>query len=422
MNQEDRKLISNGLFDVIDRLRSLREHPIVPFESWPDIAKTINLSHVAFRNTIDCYITACEYDRSNLSSIPVPFSIWKARLSTLWSKIEDFRTFHNRLFCHDYTDIIYHHILIEEMFSCFPENLPGSRTRFLVSPSGELMIWLFKEALASSPPPWFEQEYIEKIEALIDNDPITCFECHREKNFERQYVLAHELFHIICLNNESLQNFFKSFVQNTHTQNILDPKFKYSWPSQIEELFCDYAAVWFFGPMYMKSFADEMSYFSAQGSDTHPAGHIRAQMLLVNNYSYRSHRGYKAISIYNKLKKVKNLDKRQKLILKKWGDQFSKAMKDIDINKYKFNDKSSLIGESFAANIPFVMEDVRDLVNSLPDKHSYSKTEERYSLLVSESLRKTNILRQAKKYVRRPDQLFAIPEALSVVPSKGKKK
>jgi hypothetical protein len=307
------------------------------------------------------------------------------------------------------------------MFSCFPQKLLGSSNRFLVLPYGELMVLPLKEELSARAPIWFDQESLDSFSALIDDDPIACFGCHREKNFERQYVLAHEIFHIICQNNPQLRSLFSSIAKSTKTKDILNVGNEKSQSYQIEELFCDYAAAWFFGPMYMQSFADEMSYYSAKGTDTHPSGNIRAEILLISN-SYKSHRGYKAVNLYVKLKEIKNLNSKQKLVLKEWGTLFSNALKSLGIKKYKFNDISNVIKKSFEANIPFVTEDVRDLINSLPQNRFDLKKTKNYPEIVSESLRKTNLLRQAKKYVRNPERLFSVPQALTKTSSKEKER
>ncbi len=418
MNQDEQKQISNGLYDVIDRLRSLREHPIVPFQSWPTIESTITATHKCFCRAIECFIRPCASYKDHLNSDRRPFPIWQAFLADLWSCVDFLRTIHNRLFCHDYTDVIYHHILIEEMLACFPEDLPGVQLRFLLLPSGELMVWPLKEELAVRAPLWFDQNHIGEFETLKDGEPLICFECHRERNFERQYVLAHELFHIICTNNTSLGDMFAALARSDDTAEVLDAEHRESWPSQIEELFCDYAAAWFFGPMYLQAFADEMSYYSVHGSDTHPSGYVRAEMLLRSS-SNEAPRGHKAVQLYAKLRKLNAVSPPSQKVLKRWGQNFARKLREIGLERYSFNDQCAVIRNSFEANIPFVTEDIRDLINSLPENRFDSERLEHYSDLVSESLRKTNLLRLAKEYLREPDRLFSIPEPLTKSRSKG---
>jgi len=419
MKQDEQEQISNGLYDVIDRLWSLREHPIVPFQSWPSIESTITVAHESFCRAIECFIRPCELYKDHLNSDRRPFSIWQAFLADLWSCVDFLRAVHNRLFCHDYTDVIYHHILIEEMLACFPEDLRGAQLRFLLLPSGELLVWPLQEELAAWAPLWFDQNHIGEFEAINNDEPVICFECHRERNFERQYVLAHEMFHIICRRNPSLLDMFARLAQSDDTAEVLDAEHNESWPSQIEELFCDYAAAWFFGPMYLQSFADEMSYYSAQGSDTHPNGHVRAEMLLSSNISNKACRGYKAVRRYVRLKKPNIGSRPSERVLKRWGQSFEKKLWEIGLKKYSFHDQSAVIRNSFKANIPFVTQDIRDLINSLPENRFDSERLEHYSDLVSESLRKTNLLRLAKDYVREPDRLFSVPEPLTISRSKG---
>jgi hypothetical protein len=209
-------------------------------------------------------------------------------------------------------------------------------------------------------------------------------------------------------------------TRSDDTARVLDEERKASWSLQIEELFCDYAAAWFFGPMYLQSFADEMSYHSAQGSDTHPSGHVRSRMLLYTNSSHAACRGYKAVSLYAKLKSSDATHAPSEEALKQWGRKFAKALGNIGLEKYRFVDRSGLIVRFFEANIPFVTLDVRDLINNLPENRFDSKPLERYSDLVSESLRKMNLLRLAKDFVREPELLFSIPPPLAKSPSEGR--
>lgn len=413
MKQDEIKQISNGLSSIIDRLQSLSCDPINTFDTWPKIAATIKHAHDCFRLAIRCFIDSCEYYRDNLKSVPRPFFIWQGFLEVLWNCVDFLRAQHNRLFCNDYIDMIYHHILIEEMFASLPETFVNAKSEFLILPSGELIVWPLKEELTAQ----LEDVLIFNPNATVDfsgignSIPLACFECHREKNYERQYILSHEIFHIIVQQKQELKDMFEEIAQSTDGIDILGSGNQDSWISQFEELFCDFAGCWYFGPIYLQAFADEMLYYSSGGSQTHPSGALRAKFLLAINPDMKTHRGYKAVKNYFKLR-----DQGSTLpangLLKKLGRKFIEKLETLGLSKFEFIDKTDIIAESFKKNIPFVVADVRTFINNLPPNNSENMIE-RYADLVSESLRKTSLLRQAKKYVREPGDLFAIPMALT---------
>jgi len=118
MRQGEQEQVSNALSDIVERLESLCKEPINHFPQWPDISRTIRLAHSAFLTAIKCFINPCEIYRNKILESPYPFTMWQGFLADLWSRVDYLRTLHNRLFHNDYTQLIYHHILIDEMFTC----------------------------------------------------------------------------------------------------------------------------------------------------------------------------------------------------------------------------------------------------------------------------------------------------------------
>jgi len=269
-----------------------------------------------------------------------------------------------------------------------------------------------KHELSDLAPYWFQQNFIASFQNIVDEEPIEYFECLREKDFEFQYVIAHEVFHAIIRYNDQLKESLNLIIQHADAR-ITDclAGTSDSWSGQFDELFCDFAAAYYFGPRYMKSFANEIRYYMVQGSSTHPPADLRAKFLLATNADVKEHIGYKSVERYLHLRKQSSTLP-DKPCLKKLGDQFADALKAIGLYKFTFIDQVKIVNDSFKHNIPFVVSDVRILMNNLPPTDS-APTMERYCDLVAESLRKTNLLRQAKKYVREPDKLFAVPGALS---------
>jgi len=412
MKQDEQDQVSRGLSDIIERLKSLSREPINAFPQWPDISRTIGLAHSMFLIAIQRFIDPCESYITYISESPYSFNIWQKFLSDLWTRVDYLRNLHNRLFHNDYTQLIYHHILIDEMFGCLVESLRRAKIRFLLLPSGELQEQSLNHELTYLAPGWFQQNFIAAFQNIIDEEPIEYFECLWEKDFEFQYVLAHEVFHAIIRYNGQLKEKLDEVALQA------DAKIKdclsgpqESWFGHFEELFCDFAAAYYFGPRYMKSFANEIRYYMVQGSSTHPPADLRAKFLLATNADVKDCIGYKSVESYLHLRKQSSALP-DKPCLKKLGDQFADALKAIGLHKFTFIDQVKIVNDSFKHNIPFVVSDVRILVNNLPPTDS-APTIERYCDLVAESLRKTNLLRQAKKYVREPDKLFAIPGALS---------
>ena len=411
MKQDEQKQVSKALCDIIDRLKVLADEPINSFSTWPEIQQTIELSHSIFRSVIECFIAPCEDFLRTLKRNKTPFNIWQACITELWTKVDRLRMYHGRIFCNDYLDVIYHHIMIAEMFACLPESLVGSR-QFILMPTGTLAVWPLREEFSESVPYWFDKRFVDKFKDLLQGEFVECFECHREKNFERQYVLAHEIFHIIVRQNKNLRDMFADIEKYLpeDLQNVFGDS--NTWTFQIEELFCDFAAAWFFGPTYMKAFADEMAYYGVQGSSTHPPGDLRAKFLLISATGQKKHSGYRALKSYLELRdQSDNSPSEKSLITLK--NAFEGCLDNLKLKRFKLARISKKVLLSFKKNIPFVVDDIRIFMNNLPPDNKVASISH-YTELMSESLRKTNLLRQVKEYVSSPEELFAAPGALGI--------
>jgi hypothetical protein len=422
MNLEERKQISAGLSELIDRFKSLAEQPIIPPPPWPGIQKPLNKIHGFFRQVIEAFVKPCEMYLAQISADTREFEQWQFNLQDLWERLNFLRGVHNRAFCHDYTAVIYHHIFIEEMFECLPSDLPGSRSPFLLLPSGELIVWPSVDAFSALAPDWFAEEYLRVFDGFKKMDLAVFFECHREHNFERQAILAHEIFHIVTRRNISIGVCFDELSSKPEVATILGTADKEMLKSQLEELFCDFTAAWYYGPVFLQAFADEISHYPISPSTTHPPSDVRAAFLLAtNSKSYHSHRGYKVLEQYLNLRRRHHVALPEDAKLMPIGSAFEKTLGILKLSPYKHIDLTSEIERSFDKNIPFVTKDIRLFINNLPVRKRESDLK-RYSDLVSESLRKTNILRQIMAYVRDSDKLFAIPPALAAGVAEGSAK
>ena len=232
-------------------------------------------------------------------------------------------------------------------------------------------------------------------------------------NFERQAVLTHELFHIIVRHNKELSDLFRDLTTDREIQQTLGTAEFDSLTSQIEELFCDFAAVWYFGPVYLQAFKDEISYYEVRPSDSHPPSDLRAGFLLANNSVFKNHQGYKSLDNYLRLRKRAGVTLPKKAILvNQIGKPFGRLLNSLELYRYSHEDVVRQVTHSFADNIPFVAKDVRRILNNIPVV-TETTDKKRHLDLISESLRKTNLLRQVSEYVRDPDALFAMPYAAS---------
>jgi hypothetical protein len=416
MNQDEKNQISAGLSEIIERFRSLKDQPINPPPPWPVIQRWIGEAHKFFVTVLEAFIQPCGAYLAAIEEDTRDFEQWQFNLADLWQRMDFLRGIHNRAFCHNYTAIIYHHIFIEELFECLPEQLKGARPKFLLLPSGDLVVWPMNEAFYELAPTWFSEAALGVFDKLRAADTIVCFECHRDRNFERQAVLAHEIIHIIIRNNKGLEDSLTAISGEGAFQKSLNASGS-EIRNQIEELFCDYTAAWFYGPVYLQAFADELSHYPVSSSDTHPASDLRAKLLLDCHEDFKGHRAYKSLLQYFQLRKLHNLPTRA--IFRKIAKRFESTLLELGLKKYSHIEQEEEIARSFEHNIPTVAKDIRTFINNLPQRKP-TEDLKRYNELVSESLRKTNLLRQITSYMREPDALFAMPAALSPKSSRGK--
>lgn len=411
MNQTEKNQVSKGLSDLVSALENLAHQPIASFSAWPNIGYTITNAHNYFIKVLEKTIDPCKSFISNLNGDYRPFKQWQLYIEDLWERVRYLRSQHNRMFGNEYSSLLYHHILIEELLNCFPQTLPGAKCEFLLVPMGELKVWAISQALANLLPAWIDKQYLDAATQLETESSIECFGCHRDTSFSRQAILTHEIFHIIVQNNDSLIQLIKTLSQDDSIQTLLETTDPDNLDSQIEELYCDFAANWFFGPIYLQSFADEISYYRIQRSDTHPTSDLRAKFLLVNSEYARKHPGFSNLKRYMELRKKHLLPRQNDGMLRTIGNKFADGLHHLGLDRFSWTDQTDMIRQSFKSNIPYVSQDVRALINNLPADLE-PVLNQKYFDLVSESLRKINLFRQAKMFLRDPDALFAVPEPI----------
>jgi hypothetical protein len=319
------------------------------------------------------------------------------------------RDLHNQLFCHDYSSMIYHHIFVEEMLECIRRDGADAQ-RFLLLPSGEVMIWLIADRLSRLAPEWFDDAFVEEFERLNGTPSIICIETNRERDFERQSILGHELFHMVVKTSGTT---FDEVAKAPDVKGLLlgpddAPKVL---PKRIEELFCDYGAAWFYGPVVMQAFAEELSFYPVAGGAAHPDNDLRAAFLLESLPGLKDHRGYEALKRYFLLRKLAKSAAKEKTAFKILREAFDEVLRKLKLKAYSHVERRDEIYASFVKNIPFVANDIRIFINNLPEKCD-AVTGSRFDDLVSESLRKISLLRQIQGFVREPEALFALPGAL----------
>ena len=278
---------------------------------------------------------------------------------------------------------------------------------------GELMVWPISMILEDLLPGWMGKRYLEAVEELQKESSIECFGCHRDTSFMRQTILTHEIFHIIIRNNESLGKLIETIAEDSSIQSILRISDHDCLVSQIRELFCDFAAHWFFGPIYLQAFADEISYYPIKPSDSHPTSDLRAKFMLVNEAKSKDHQGYISLRHYMELRKKYLSPMPDDKILRDFGEKFAKELINLGLRPFSWINEIEQVQQSFLVNIPYVPQDIRMLINNLPlNIESISKR--KYFDLISESLRKINLFRQVKIHLRDPSDLFAVPEPINI--------
>jgi len=360
-------------------------------------------------SVLDAYIKPCQYYKDNLGTDPRNFEQWKKNLSNLWSRLDNFRLFHNKMFCHDYTSVIYHHIFMEELFECLPATL---RTDFVMLPSGDLVFWELNAAFADSDPGWFSEEFEAAFDNIQNRNKVVCFECHREHDYIRQTILAHELFHNFVKYTDIRNSVLRPLVVSRDYDNVISAPSEETAISQLEELFCDYAATWFYGPVFMRAFAEEVSYYPVKKSPTHPSTDLRAAFLLAANPSWDHYKGFQALKDYLALWKRENTLQPLNQKLSSLGEVFKSALLANGLTAYVHQNVETVVEKSFQVNLPYLSEDIRTFINNLPSK-GVIEIPERFDALVSESLRKISMLRRIKKTMPEKTGLFDPPAAIA---------
>ena len=120
---------------------------------------------IFFNKIVEGFIDPCKAYIENLDTDRRSVQQWRANITNLWTRMDFLRDLHHRLFAHDYSDTLYHHLFIDELFQCFPQALPGAQSKFLLLPSGDLVVWTLNETFTSLAPHWFDRRYLEVFRA-----------------------------------------------------------------------------------------------------------------------------------------------------------------------------------------------------------------------------------------------------------------
>lgn len=148
--------------------------------------------------------------------------------------------------------------------------------------------------------------------------------------------------------------------------------------SHLKEYFCDFASTWHLGPIYAKSFLDEIDYYPREITSSHPPAAFRAK-LIIETLNTKAPKNIK--DFYGKERErlthrlgvnMDAIERGLRKILHEYTAILPQFKMRRKLNTRKVPSKKVIL-RYIEHNLPFIYEDIRLFLNGLPDLKSIKK-------------------------------------------------
>jgi hypothetical protein len=278
VNTSEKESLREVISRFILRLEELSRRDFEFEEGWERIYTNVKAVHDKFREVVEAYILQCQSLLGSIDTSPWPYTFFNNFVEHLYRCSFMLRTLYPFLFSPQSPNRLYYYLFLDELLHCFPEiqSMP-SNIKYIMMATGNVAHWPIQEMLVGRIRA-FEQFLIPEVRARLQDvnaTTISGFECDFQEPLDRQMVLAHEFFHVLVDQNPNLETEFNNISTDASINSVFIGADHPLNSGHIEELFCDFAAVWFFGPAYAKAFIEEILFRGRERTSTHPHRVVR---------------------------------------------------------------------------------------------------------------------------------------------------
>lgn len=400
-----------SLSQLRGRLQELLQRPYRSVPGWDWISENLHRTQDILREAARCYQEQCRIHEEDVRLDVDPYTTLLSRIRALYRGVDDLRLRFAHYFRPAFSNVIYHYLLLRELISTLPEGLRDWDDCFIVIPGSEFHYWN-NPAQCAVLLARFDEPVKRRLDQLSKQRNHS-FEIAAEEYPERQMVLVHELFHRILATRIAAHNQITQasllpaistalapLIKSRHGDPIMDIDSKdidyvilTEWVKKwLRELFCDFAACWYAGPAYIRAFLDEIAFDTSRCGD-HPPRSIRAQVIgVLSEEFFLSH------PIHSRLQRFDTESSQEARLTSSATIAIVSVFRNIlqhtlGLPLIEWKDRRADAAFFFRKKLPFIVQDVRDLLNNVPERGELAEGEaEEFSKFIRESLRKSTLM------------------------------
>ena len=402
MNISEKALAKKSLTRLISRLEELSSRDIEVEEGWYEISENISKVHTIFVEVVQAFILECKRRLDELDSTLWPYHLLDALIEYLYRSTFLLRWLYAHLFTSPSPDRLYFYLFFSEIRHCFRNvSVVPTDIGCVMIGTGSMAHWALDETLVGKIRSFrmlLHPEARDKLDRASAN-AIAGFECDFQEYLDRQMILTHELFHLIVRKNPDIKTELTNIAANPSIQGIFTAAGHSPLnEGQIEELFCDFGSAWFFGPIYVKAFLEEIVFREKGGSSSHPHRMTRLQMLLCYWPKKKKYHPYiQDLSEYIKIHKSTTIVSLQDVQI--IATEFRSVLIRKGFKRYAPLDDTQRVKWCLDNNTSYIYSeqdgDLRKLFNSIPNIEDLAeKARKNYQEFLLESIRKNVMWRE----------------------------
>ena len=402
MNTSEKESLKADINRLIYHLNELSQREFEFEDGWENIYLNVKTVHDRFKDVVNAYILQCESLLDKINTTFWPFSFYNNLLEYLYRCSLQLRMFYPALFVPPSPNRLYFYLFLDELLNCYPQrdNMP-SKIKYVMIGTGNVAHWSVQEGLVGrirAIEDLLEPE-VKQILQKVNETTISGFECDFQEPLDRQMVLAHEFTHCLVKQNPDVKEKLNAIITENENINITFIGGGHQLnQGHIEELFCDFTAIWIFGPSYAKSFIEEILFRERERTQTHPHRVVRLLIMICALPKKKKRHQYfqefdKHLITHRDEIRLKQAD------VEELAKEFRKILQGLGLKKYVIPENMKPVEECIENNISYIYykhkQDIRGLLNNLPDKSKLTeKAQRNYKDFLLESIRKNIMYRQ----------------------------
>lgn len=404
-----KKTLELAISDTVERFQKLIDKEIHGELLWRQVSNHVHYTVDLFRKIISIYVKQCEKIKLEIQSLSKinqgDYVFYHKRIDELNNKcLGYYRARSLILFSQNFDNQLILYLFLEDLISIFPSAMSFLRkdVHFFFVPLGQILTWpLHKELTEQAIISWMDDDLMIELNSLQQRD-IRGLGAVPEENITSQIVLAHEIFHIIVDKTSSMADRLNELAHEGSTITLFNQHNSQILESWIEELFCDYGALFVFGPIFGREIVKELVYTTGYASETHPPRKWRILFILE---MLKDTKSPSVTRIRNYFKSIEyeqtNINESQ---IKVISGKFQIMLSQLGLKQYTYSNKRTQIYEkNFLNRIPYeYKKDIRELLNNLPNDEELSLQQRKdINLMVIESIRKNTLKREFEEIMEK---------------------